>query len=394
MAKTVVLRSSGERSKVPFLRGILTSSLSDAGVPIEEAYSIATKVREKLDDRAEVTTAEVREIVLRYISDYGAATKQRYTHPATVSDRILVRDASGQITEFSRRQYRRVLESSGLSQEDANSITAKIFLHLVERGITEVHRQDLGRLTYRYLRRVHGPRAARDYLVLVNFLRGEQPLLVLIGGATGTGKSALATEIAQRLEIVRTQSSDLLREVMRMMIPKRLLPVLHKSSYDAWQVLPAATDSQDMDESLLIDGYLAQADLLEVPCEAVIRRSLQEGSSLVLEGVHVRHSMVDMVPKGSNAIAVPIVLAALSPDGLRDRFKGRGEQVGERRSERYLQNFEAIWRLQSYLLSEADKKGIPIIVGNHREQVIIDVMKTIVQSLSTHLIPEPSEVFS
>jgi 2-phosphoglycerate kinase len=218
--------------------------------------------------------------------------------------------------------------------------------------------------------------------------------VVLIGGATGTGKSALATEIAQRLGIIRTQSSDLLREVMRMMVPERLAPVLHRSSYDAWQALPGWENTGTVGEAQLIAGYRAQAELLAIPCEAVIKRSLLEGSSLILEGIHVQQNLVDMVPEKSNAIVVPIMLAVVNRQRLQDRFKGRGEQVSERRAERYLENFESIWRLQSYLLAEADRTNTPIILYDHREQVIRDVMNTITGSLLSELTAEPGEVFA
>ncbi len=393
MAKTFVIDPEEGQTRTPFLRGILISSLHHAGVPFEEAYALASKVREELDDRPEITTKELREIVLQLMSHYGATTVQRYEHPAAMPGTILVRDSQGQTTQFSREQHRRVLESSGLSYDDSTSVTSTIFRHLTERGVAEIRARKLGLLTYRYLRFWAGAEAARRYLVLVKFLQRERSVILLIGGATGTGKSALATEIAQRLEIVRIQSSDLLREVMRMMVPERLVPVLHKSSYDAWQALPGSANSGDGEDAHLIDGYRAQAELVTLPCEAVIRRSLHEGSSLILEGVHVHHAMLDLVPAQSDAIVIPIMLAVLNKDRLRDRFKGRGEQVDERRAERYLAHFDSIWRLQSYLLSEADRKRIPIIVNNHREQVIRDAMTSIVGSLSAQLTAEPSEAF-
>ncbi|MDH3427925.1 MAG: zeta toxin family protein, partial [Gemmatimonadota bacterium] len=229
MAKTFVIDPEEGQARTPFLRGILTSSLHHAGLPFEEAYALATKVREELDDRPEVTTKEIRGIVLRLISKYGAATVQRYERPAALPATILVRDSRGRTTQFSREQHRRVLESSGLSYEESTSVTSKIFGHLMARGVAEIRSHELGFLTYRYLRLKLGPQAAHRYLVLVKFLRRERPIVVLLGGATGTGKSALATEIAQQLEIARIQSSDLLREVMRMMIPERLVPVLYRS---------------------------------------------------------------------------------------------------------------------------------------------------------------------
>lgn len=394
MAKTFVIDTEEGQTRTPFLRGILTSSLHRAGLSFDEAYALATKVREELDDRSEVTTKDLREIVRQLISGYGTATVQRYAHPTAMPATILVRDSQGDTTQFSREQHRRVLESSGLSYEVSTSVTSKIFAHLMERGVTEIRSHGLGLLTYRYLRLKLGPQAARHYLVLVKFLRRERPIVVLLGGAPGTGKSALATEIAQRLEIVRIQSSDLLREVMRMMLPERLVPALHKSSYDAWQALPGLAHSGDGENLHLIDGYRTQAELLTVPCEAVIRRSLKEESSLILEGVHVHHDMVDLVPAESDAIVIPIMLAVLNQDRLRDRFRGRGEQVDQRRAERYLDHFDSIWHLQSYLLSEADRLQIPIIVNNDREQVIGEVMNTIVSAISTQLIAEPNEVFT
>ncbi len=394
MVKTFVIDPEEGQARIPFLRGILTSSLHHAGLSFEEAYGLATKVREQLDDRPEVTTAEIREIVRNLISSYGTATQQRYEHPAAVPAPILVRDTQGRTSQFSREQHRRVLESSGLSYDVSTSITSAIFTHLTDKGVTEVRSRELGFLTYRYIRLKLGAHVARRYVALVKFLRRERPIVVLIGGAPGTGKSALATEIAQRLEIGRIQSSDLLREVMRMMVPERLVPVLHKSSYDAWEALPGSANLDERDDAHLIDGYRAQAELLKVPCEAVIRRSLREESSLILEGVHVHHAMVDMVPVESAAIVVPIMLAVLNQDRLRDRFRGRGEKVDQRRAERYLDHFDSIWRLQSHLLSEADRQRIPIILSANREQVSREVMNTIISAISVQMIAEPSEVFA
>ena len=394
MVKTFVIDPEEGYARTPFLRGILTSSLHHAGLPFDEAYALAAKVREELDDRSEVSTKEIRQIVLQFLSRYGPTAVQRYEHPTSALGAILVRGSNDQTTQFSREQHRSVLESSGLSYEHSSEVTSAIFRHLVERGISEIRTRDLGLLTYRYLRFSRGAAAARRYLVLVEFLRHERPLILLLGGATGTGKSALATELAQRLQIVRIQSSDLLREVMRMMVPERLVPVLHRSSYEAWKALPGLESARNGEDTQLVDGYRAQTELLSVPCEAVIRRSLREGSSLIIEGVHIGQAMADMIPADSDAIVIPVMLAVLNRDRLRDRFRGRGEKVRDRRAERYLEHFDSIWRLQSHLLSEADRHGIPIIVNDHREQVVRDVMNTIVSALANQLTAEPKEVFA
>ncbi len=394
MAKTLVVEPRDQLEKVPFLRGILTRSLQDAGLSFDEAYALATAVRDELSDTAEITTDQLHDSVLKHLTaDFGAATAQRYETPATAPRMILVRDAAGRKTQFSREQHRQMLESSGLSYERSADVTRKIFDHLMKKGLSEVRSRYVGLLTFRYLRLTMGPRAARRYLVLVEFFRGERPLLLLIGGAPGCGKSAVATEIAHRLEIVRTQSTDQLREVMRMMTPERLLPVLHASSFEAWRGLPDGTGEDVELDDLVIDGYRAQAELLSVACEAVIQRAVNEHVSLILEGVHVQHSLLERIPKDSPVIVVPIMLAVLNPQRLRERIRGRGRQAEERRAERYLEHFDAIWRLQSFLLSEADRWRSPIVINDNKQLVIRDVLRIIVDSLSTEFTATPEQVF-
>lgn len=393
MAKTFVVESGEHPAKIPFLRGILTSSLQRAGLSFEEAYSVASAVREEISPTEEITSAELQNKVDQHLAEFGPVYQQRYRSPETAAETILVRDAKGDTEQFSRQRHRRVLQSSGLSYEESTAVTGALFGHLVKRRLTEIEARHIGLLTYRYLRFTVGPKAAERYLAMVYFFRRKQPILIMIGGAPGTGKSALATELAQRLEIVRIQSTDMLREVMRMMLPERLLPVLHRSSYDAWEALPQSGQVEHDADDLLVEGYRSQAELLTVPCEAVINRSLREQTSLIIEGIHVQHSLLDKIPETADVITIPITLAVLNRERLRDRFRGRGEQIDARRADRYLEHFNSIWRLQSYLLSEADASDTSIVINDSKEQVIHDVMVTVVDRISSRFSVPPNEVF-
>lgn len=394
MAKTLVVERDGRETKVPFLRGILTRSLQDAGLPFDDAYSLASMVREELTETEEISAIELHDVVLRHLKNkYGPTVVQRYQVPLAGGRTVFVRHVNGKTTPFSREQHRRHLESSGLTYEASSTVTTKIYDHLMKKGAEEISSRYLGRLTYAYLRRSLGSDAARRYLVLVDFFRGNRPLVLLIGGAPGTGKSAVAMEIAHRLEIGRSQSTDLLREVMRMMIPERMLPVLHTSSFNAWWKLPRNSRNADDPDSELAAGYRAQAELVSVACEAVIKRSLSEQTSLILEGVHIDNYLLAKLPKETNAVVVPVMLAVLNADLLRGRIVRRGDQVSNRRADRYLESFDAIWRLQSILLSDADRWNMPIIPNSHQEQVIRDVTRTVVDHLMVDFSAPLDEVF-
>jgi 2-phosphoglycerate kinase len=393
MAKTLIIDPQ-EGTRAPFLRGILTRSLQDAGLPFDEAYRLASRVRQDLASVPEITTGELRERVVGYLRQHAPQVLQRYEAPRHPPAPLLVREGPEQVSPFSDARYRRSLENCGVSAEVAAVMAGRVARYLTGRGEPEVSSATLGRMTYHWLGQDLGEEAARRYLVWVDYLHSGRPLLILIGGTAGVGKSTVATELATRLDIPRTQSTDMLREVMRMMIPERLLPVLHTSSFEAWRVLPRTEGLAANRETLLAEGYRSQADLIAVPCEAVIRRALKERVSLILEGVHIHPSLVERIPSGTDAVVVPVMLGILKPEQLRRRIRGRGGVAVQRRAERYLQSFEAIWRLQEFLLSEADRQQVPIVVNEDKDRAVQAILDRVVDTLAKDFRSSPRDVFS
>jgi len=387
-------------TQVPFLRGILTRSLQNSGLPFEEAYNLATTVRRELGDIESITLDELRNKVLSHLEKtHNANVVSRYQHQGAVDTNIQVKRVDGRIMPFSADQHRHCLETIGLTYREAMTVTEEIRQHLIDRQVTTITSQEIGRLTHSFLEKTEklGPAVAHRWLVWIDFLRSGRPLILLIGGTSGCGKSTVATALANQLDIVRTQSTDMLREVMRSMLSKRLLPILHTSSFSAWRTLPSREreggPAEDDADQLLADGFLAQADLLSVASEAVIERALRERVSLIFEGVHIHPSLLERIPNDTDAVIAPIMLAVLKRSKLKERIAGRGTKVPQRRSERYLQHFEEIWCLQSFLLSEADRAKIPIIVNTERDVVIREIMRTVIETLSQDFTSSPEEVF-
>jgi len=396
VAKTLV-EDPDEDTQVPFLRGILTRSLQNAGLAFEEAYNVASDLRRDLDDEALITTDELRDRVIKHLKAiYSTKVVGRYESQGAAATATRVEHPDGRVTTFSADLHRRRLETIGLTHEESFGIITKIQQHLADNHLTSTTSQHIARLSYRYLQQTPelGPAVARRWLVWIDFLRSGRPLILLIGGTSGCGKSTIATALANQLEIVRTQSTDMLREVMRTMISKRLLPVLHKSSFSAWEALPVQEGRLTEDQELLVaDGFLAQVDLLSVASEAVIERAMRERVSLIFEGVHIHQSMVERIPQDGDALIAPIMLAVLKRKDLKERIRGRGTRAPERRSERYLQHFDEIWQLQSFLLSEADRTKTPIIVNGDRDKVVREIMRTVIGMLSKDFALTPEEVF-
>jgi 2-phosphoglycerate kinase len=310
---------------------------------------------------------------------------------------IMVEQRDEQITPFSRLEYQHCLENIGLSSEEAMDVVATVYKHLVDRRIEKLTSRHLGELTYRYLRQSSelGPAVAHRWLVWRNFINSGRPLIFLIGGTAGCGKSTVATMLANRLDIIRSQSTDMLREVMRIMMPRQLMPVLHTSSFTAWKALPGIPeDMKEVSDTLLVNGYRSQAELLTVAIEAVLQRALRERVSLILEGVHIHPAFVEKLEKNDDAVVMPIMLGLLKRKQLQRRISGRGADAPQRRADRYLKHFDEIWRLQSYLLSEADHANIPIIVNSDKDKVFREIMRITIETLAKDFDSTPQTVFA
>ncbi len=392
--KTIVIKEK-ENTRVPFLRGILTRSLLDAGLSFEEALNLATRVRDNLGNRKEVPSSDIREKVCELLKASGHFEAiEPYRLPLAGLAKIQVRSQDGSVSSFSRGRHERYLQASGLKAEKSEKLTAMIYDQLLAAGAHSIDAGRLGYLTYLCLQQEVSKKAAKRYLVWSEFQRSQRPLLLLICGAVGTGKSTVATEIAHLLDIVRIQSTDMLREVMRMMIPSRLLPVLHKSSFDAWMALPIRDDQRRDKDLLVADGYRSQAELLAVPCEAVLLRAVEEGVPMILEGVHAHPELITRLPVETDAILAHVTLAVLKPKELKTRLRGRGAEAPQRRAKRYLNKFESVWSLQSFLLSEADRCDVPIITNEEKEKTVHHVILQVIEVLSRYFDGSPGEIFS
>ena len=192
-------------------------------------------------------------------------------------------------------------------------------------------------------------------------------LIILIGGASGVGTSSIAFEVANRLGIRNMISTDMIREVMRKIVSRELLPSIYESSYTAYQSL-RIPPPPELDEVLI--GFRDHVDSVSIGVEAVIERALTEGISIVIEGVHIVPGFIreDLVNKENVAM---FVLTVSDENIHKGRFYSRCRQMWARRPlKRYISYFWAIRRIHRYIESQAKKHNVPVIEN-------IDVVTTI-----------------
>jgi len=218
---------------------------------------------------------------------------------------------------------------------------------------------------------------AEKYGLWKRIRKCDEPLIVLIGGASGVGTSSIAFEVANRLGIRNMISTDMIREVMRKIVSKELLPTIYESSYTAYRSL-RIPPPPEFDEVLI--GFRDHVDTVSIGVEAVIERSLKEGISIVIEGVHIVPGFIseDLVKKHNVNM---FVLTLQDEEVHKGRFYSRCRQMWARRPlKRYMNYFGAIRRTHKYFESQANKHHIPVIenidVTTTIDSIIENITKT------------------
>ncbi|MBI5458163.1 2-phosphoglycerate kinase [Methanobacterium sp.] len=277
---------------------------------------------------------------------------------------------------FSKGVLARSLTRAEMDPNKAYTFSSQIEAQLKKDGVTLIKLDDLVNVVRQRLKD-EDSEVAVQYGLWKRIRKCQDPLVILIGGSSGVGTSSIAFEVANRLGIRNMISTDMIREVMRKIASKELLPTIYESSYTAYRSL-RIPPPPELDEVLI--GFRDHVDTVSVGVEAVIERSITEGISIVIEGVHIVPGFIreDLVSRDN----VHMFILTLEDEEVhKGRFYSRCRQQWARRPlERYMNYFGAIRRTHKYFESQANKYHVPVIenidITTTIESIIEDITKT------------------
>ena len=390
MAKIVVIKEQGG-DRVPFLRGILVQSLLSAGLSFKDAYDTALAVRKGLSNDAVITTTELRARVAKHLErEFSPKLRQDYEAETERKQSTIVRSDKGD-SPFSVGILTHSLEACVIDRKLALEVALRVQETIQKSGQSEIIAPALRRLIYQSLKEYSSKEAANYYLSRRQFETSGKPLIILVGGATGTGKSTICSELAYRLDVVRTQSTDMMREIIRSYLAPHEVPTLGYSSFDAWRGLPGTKvrDGDRKTDNPIIAGFLAQYSNVKPALEATIARALKERHDMIVDGVHVLPMELDLAKAREAAVVVSVMLAVTTRQRLTNQLSWRSREQPDRGSDRYLEKLDAIWELQSFLLNLADQAHIPVIANWTIEDTVREVLLEVNRRISEQYPPDP-----
>lgn len=182
--------------------------------------------------------------------------------------------------------------------------------------------------------------------------------VLLIGGASGVGKTSISYPIARHFGVGITEIDDFQVILERMTTPEQY-PGIHY-----WSTLPE--DAMPTEEDIFREGFRLR-DELEPALEAVIANHLANGSPVVLEGdffLPTLAAQTHFLDQPNNGRVRAIIVYEPDEAQIVANFLAREPDEGE-------QTFRAhiSWRHGEWLKAEAERLGIPVLPARPWETV-------------------------
>ena len=207
----------------------------------------------------------------------------------------------------------------------------------------------------------------------------RKPYVILIGSASGIGKSTIAAELAKQLEIKHLIESDFIRAVVRGIIGKEYAPALHSSSYDAYKHLRNRNRFESYGD-LVSAGFDEHAAYVIPALEKIIQRAITDYDDIIIEGVHLVPGLIDTEQFEEYANIYFFVLSS-DEESHKERFVKRAVKI--QRGGKQLDYFKENRIIHDHLLTQAEKNNVVVISTETIEKSIDNILSVINKSCTT-----------
>ena len=368
-----------DKSKHPFMRGMLAHKLMQRGLSFDQAYQISKDARSYFQQQSEVTTESLMQSVDELIvARYGQEVLKKLNSELFPSGKQISVYRRNATAPFSKGLLTQSITSAGVKPEEAYQIAFYMETNLMKKGIFRISKKKLFEEVYRTISKKYSPKIAQLYKLASRIDELDKPLIIYIGGASGTGKSVMATFLAGRLGINKITGTDTIREIMRLVFKRDLLPSLHNSSIKAGIGMPKTLDKSNR----LIGGFCLQAQQVSVGVKAVVDRAVKEKTSMIIEGIHLLPYMQQILKEGTKrAYHIPITLSLMNEKHHKDRFFEREKNNEFRKKDPYLRSFENIRIIHEFCASESEHYEIEVVDNEDFDETTNTLTQLIINTL-------------
>ena len=321
----------------------------------------------------------------------AAATEASNTRVGEVDSALFMQDLDDRRVPLSAGMIARWMMKAGLDSDQADHAAT-----VVVSAVEDAHREEVAAAAHgadpatvrrdEVFGRISDVLLADDLPEIERRVRirrwmrtSGQPLVIALGGSSGTGKSTVSLEAADRLGISVVISTDQVRAVIRSVLNPELLPALSQSSFSADKMMRS-----NLTGNRMLFAYEEQARIVQHGTRALARRSVKEGQQVMINGVHI---VPGLLPEQTDFPLFTYVLTVGTADEHRSRFIKRFLD-GDRKPTEYLQRMDAVRQLDEYIVTQCQRHGVAVIRSSTFEQTVLALMDAagadIEQRFDTH----------
>ncbi|MCL2115710.1 MAG: hypothetical protein FWH29_05770 [Methanobrevibacter sp.] len=210
----------------------------------------------------------------------------------------------------------------------------------------------------------------------------KKPYVILVGSASGIGKSTVAAELAKRLGIKHLIETDFIREVVRGVIGSEYAPALHKSSFNAYTTLRNQKNFNNKEE-LINAGFVEHSSFVIPAIEKVIGRAIADYDDIILEGVHLIPGLINTEKFKEDASIFFFILSS-DKESHKERFVKRAMQI--HRGGKQLEYFKENRTIHDFLISRGIENGVKVVETETIKGTVQNMVTSITGTCDTILL--------
>ncbi|KAK9292874.1 hypothetical protein L1049_020855 [Liquidambar formosana] len=180
---------------------------------------------------------------------------------------------------LSRFLLSRMLTVTKIPNHVAIKIALELKKLLIDNSLLDVSQSDLEANLFKLMeRRGYGEEYINRYKMMTRFHHQRVPLVILVCGTACVGKSTIATQLAQRLNLPNVLQTDMVYELLRTSTDAPL------ASTPVW-----ARDFCSSEE--LVTEFCRECRIVRKGLAGDLKKAMKDGKPIIIEGIHLDPSI-------------------------------------------------------------------------------------------------------
>ncbi|KAI3517568.1 hypothetical protein L1887_16783 [Cichorium endivia] len=208
-----------------------------------------------------------------------SATRNGSSKYDFVKVKVWLGDNADHYYVLSRFLLSRMLTVTKIPNHVALKIALELKKLLIDNSLLDVSQSDLEANLFKLMeRRGYGQEYINRYKMMTRFHHQRVPLVILVCGTACVGKSTIATQLGQRLNLPNVLQTDMVYELLRTSTDAPL------TSSPIW-----ARDFSSSEE--LITEFCRECRIVRKGLAGDLKKAMKDGKPIIIEGMHVDPSI-------------------------------------------------------------------------------------------------------